>query len=326
MWCLTVLLSRVSSSCAAAPPLPWQARIKQTSITSIFSAAPAALASEAADAADATKDGGLSTAAVTAKSQSKALRPQAGASNKAKKAHVGEAGPRQASRQDHDASLESRLDDLSSLAFRGRHVAAFEKGSAARPSLMSFFTRLDSTKSKTCDATSEAASRRAQEPEASERLQPAPLLETQDLRPGAHAAGNVEPPGKRVIGDESADGERLSDSGPAASASASAKMSKGAAVVEWGKILHMKKQKSAVCAVAPPKYLSQKEQKAFLATAAEAPLCPGHREPAIQRIVQKDGPNRGRRFWVRMSQPCIPQPVYQNLYSTMQHESALYPV
>lgn len=76
------------------------------------------------------------------------------------------------------------------------------------------------------------------------------------------------------------------------------KPSNEAAAAEWGKILSMKKPSRSTRSVAPPKYLSQKEQRAFLATASEAPLCPGHGEPAIQRLVQKGGPNRGRRFWV----------------------------
>jgi len=145
------------------------------------------------------------------------------------------------------------------LAFKGK------------PSLMSFFTRLDSATSKSGDPTSESASRRAPEPEAPDRQQLAPLPAA--VHHGANSAENVEPAGKRVVREESTERARVSDAGPAGPA----KMSRGGAAVEWGKILHMKKQKSAVSAVAPPKYLSQKEQKAFLATAAEAPLCPGIR-------------------------------------------------
>jgi hypothetical protein len=50
--------------------------------------------------------------------------------------------------------------------------------------------------------------------------------------------------------------------------------------------------------VKAPRYLSDKEQRAYLATAREAPLCREHREPAIQRTVLKPGPNIGRKFWV----------------------------
>lgn len=50
--------------------------------------------------------------------------------------------------------------------------------------------------------------------------------------------------------------------------------------------------------VAAPSYLSAKEQKAFLSTVDEAPLCLTHREPAVQRVVQKSGANLGRKFWV----------------------------
>jgi len=30
----------------------------------------------------------------------------------------------------------------------------------------------------------------------------------------------------------------------------------------------------------------------------QAPLCKGHREPCVLRDVKKDGPNKGRQFWV----------------------------
>jgi len=73
--------------------------------------------------------------------------------------------------------------------------------------------------------------------------------------------------------------------------------SRGAAAA-WSNILCMKKQAASRPPASAPTYLSSKEQKAFLATAAEAPLCPGHSEPTIQRLVQKPGANQGRRFWV----------------------------
>lgn len=44
-------------------------------------------------------------------------------------------------------------------------------------------------------------------------------------------------------------------------------------------------------------YLSRKEQDMYFDMATRAPLCPGHKLPAIQRVTKKAGPNFGRRFW-----------------------------
>ncbi|KAJ1481560.1 hypothetical protein T484DRAFT_1806970 [Baffinella frigidus] len=50
--------------------------------------------------------------------------------------------------------------------------------------------------------------------------------------------------------------------------------------------------------VVAPSYLSEKEQKAYLKTVHEAPLCKFHKEPCAQRTVVKPGPNLGKKFWV----------------------------
>lgn len=63
---------------------------------------------------------------------------------------------------------------------------------------------------------------------------------------------------------------------------------------------HLRFQPPPSCCrkVAAPSYLSDKEQKAFLETAGIAPICKGHKEACILRIVSKKGPNVGRKFWV----------------------------
>ena len=38
--------------------------------------------------------------------------------------------------------------------------------------------------------------------------------------------------------------------------------------------------------------------KRLMAGPPPAPLCKGHQEPSVQRVVKKPGPNQGRKFWV----------------------------
>eukprot|EP01068_Selenidium_serpulae_P015294 Selendium_serpulae@DN6197_c0_g1_i1.p1 len=44
-------------------------------------------------------------------------------------------------------------------------------------------------------------------------------------------------------------------------------------------------------------FLSEKEQKQYRDKMDLAPLCPGHRIPCVERVVKKEGPNKGRKFW-----------------------------
>ena len=161
------------------------------------------------------------------------------------------------------------------------------RGGAASSSLMAFFTRGDGRSSRgstavgpgTPASASELAESDAREP----ALRPGQPMMAEAAQDGAHASASR---GEMLVGNGSAGSDKPCNREAAA---------------EWSKILCMKTRSSSSARAAAPKYLSQKEQRAFLATAGEAPLCPGHGEPAIQRLVQKEGPNRGRRFWVSMS-------------------------
>ena len=211
-----------------------------------------------------------------------------------------EAAARQ--RQEEKAGAHSASSEQwSELSYRGRPPSGTALGS-----LMSFFTLKDGINPVTLNPVTlnpEPAT-------ISPALQEAnPKAEAETAQGGGHA--NVFGDGQKADGASddvrSFMGQRTGNLHAEGTLGKrrQAEASHATAAAEWGKILCMKKSKSAnrPPAVAP-KYLSEKEQKAFLATAAEAPLCPGHGEPAIQRIVQKPGSNQGRRFWVSHNPAC----------------------
>ena len=171
--------------------------------------------------------------------------------------------------------------------------------------LMSFFTRLGGTPAAPMSTGDDTA-----EPLASSF--PGTCLAAPTGSPAAddQACQRCEEGAPQAVrGQESASGDRESKdrSMPRATETPGHTTTEGTTIkreaaaketaAQWNKILCMKKPDIARN-VSAPSYLSEKEQKAFLATAANAPLCKGHGEPAIQRVTQKPGPNLGRRFWV----------------------------
>ena len=280
-----------------------EARRKQTSIESMFAnavqRAPEA-SSECSEGCDThhpraprhEDDSRAGAARVGGQTMTMAPAQKAGdaAGKKSKTSFSKEAAARQ--RQEEKAGAHSASSEQwSELSYRGRPPSGTATGS-----LMSFFTLKDGI--NPVPATTSPALQEA-----------TPEAEAETPQGGGHA--NVGGGGQKADGAsndiKSFMGHRTGnlDAEGTLGKRRQAEASHATAAAQWGKILCMKKSKSAnrPPAVAP-KYLSEKEQKAFLATAAEAPLCPGHGEPAIQRIVQKPGSNQGKRFWVS-AQPCL---------------------
>ena len=289
-----------------------EARRKQTSIDLMFAnAVPRApeASSECSHGHDATRpeplsrpedDANAGESRVGGQKLLGALGQKAGGvpGKKPKTSISKEAAARQ--KQEEAGTHSASSEQWSELSYRGRPPSSKASGS-----LMSFFTRKETIKPEAATPSPATPS------PALQQVLPEPEAETAQGGGRANQGGDQQVVEGLSEDAASVAGPRTGKPDPEREASGTlgkrgqAEVSQAAAAAEWGKILCMKKAKSANRPPAiAPKYLSEKEQKAFLATAAEAPLCPGHGEPAIQRIVQKPGNNQGRRFWVS-NLPCV---------------------
>lgn len=288
--------------CASFLP---EARRKQTSITSLFmnaiAAAPPVAIEHKEDGAlgHSHMDIGVSLpgrdmpakGAASGGQNIKTYLGNGGASKKPKTSLGKSAAARQ--KREEDSGAPSIMpEEWAQLGYQGKAGASTAGASTAPNSLLGFFTRLDTSKEPAAAAPRPACS--SAHPAARETSRDAGGEARAPTRDQDIALGNVEPAGRQAAGTK--------DGGEAASEALKkcTESSRGAAAAEWSKILCMKKTNKGPLRppASAPKYLSEKEQKAFLATAAVAPLCPGHSEPTIQRLVQKPGANQGRRFWV----------------------------
>ena len=274
-----------------------EARKKQTSITSMFSASapkPHLPVSEDASASISAAPQAIHASAPPppllrgAGGQHAVLglqRPgeqrasRAGAASartgKTTKQGLSEAATAARKRRGEDSPAQSSPSEWAELSYQGAKAAPAAPAAPCN-SLMSFFVRHSAPKpADAVEAASHYVAAVADEPATNDVLHALPTHEGEAATRGADGCA-----------------------APRGHAETRGEVPPLAAAEQWGKILCMNKTSKARPGATAPSYLSHKEQKAFLALANSAPLCPGHGEPSIQRVVQKPGPNQGRRFWV----------------------------
>ena len=224
------------------------------------------------------------------------------ATNKRAKNHIASAATARKKRDLETPKLHGLPHEWEDFRYQGKTNISAPSSSP----LMSFFTRLGGKPTATTSTGDDTAEPLAQS-------FPATSLAAQTGSPAADDQAcqkreeGASPQAGRGKESASVDSESKDRSMPRATETPGHTTTEGTTIkreaaaketaAQWNKILCMKKPDIARN-VSAPSYLSEKEQKAFLATAANAPLCKGHGEPAIQRVTQKPGPNLGRRFWV----------------------------